>query len=207
MKWLQIPLGPMQTNCYLLYNQGKDCIIFDPGEQGLDLNKFLKNEGFSPLAIVMTHAHFDHIGAVDLVRDEWEIPVYIHTLESEWLKSPELNGSARYGANIAARTADYLLSQEEPLKIGTFKLHVLHTPGHSPGSISYYSKEANALFGGDTLFDGSIGRTDLPGGNHEQLLSSIKTKLFTLPESTEVLPGHGPATTIKKEKESNPFLI
>lgn len=206
MKWLQIPLGPMQTNCYVLYNEEKDCIIFDPGDQGTDLNKYLKTEGFSPLAIVMTHAHFDHIGAIDVVRDEWSIPVYIHKLEAEWLTNPALNGSARYGATITARAADHLLTQEEPLTIGIFTLHILHTPGHSPGSISYYSKEANAIFAGDTLFDGSIGRTDLPGGNHEQLLSSIKTKLFVFPETTEVMPGHGPVTTIKKEKESNPFL-
>ncbi|MBS4217156.1 MBL fold metallo-hydrolase [Bacillus sp. FJAT-49711] len=207
MNWLQIPLGQMQTNCYVLYNHEKKCIIFDPGDQGVSLNKYLKDEGFNPIAIIMTHAHFDHIGAIDEVRDEWSIPVYIHTLESEWLTNPSLNGSARYGVNITARKADHLLDLEEPLKIGPFILQVFHTPGHSPGSLSYYSKEANALFAGDTLFDGSIGRTDLPGGNHEQLLSSIKTKLFTLVETTEVLSGHGPATTIKKEKESNPFLM
>jgi len=206
MKWIQIPLGPLQTNCYILLNSDKECIIFDPGDQGDDLNKYLKSEGFRPLAILMTHAHFDHIGAIDSVRDQWKIPVYIHEKESEWLTNSTLNGSARYGINITSRAADNLISFEEPLEIGPFLLNILFTPGHSPGSISYYSKEANALFAGDTLFDGSIGRTDLPGGNHEQLLKSIKTKLFPFRDSTEVLPGHGPATTIKKEKASNPFL-
>ncbi|MBS4199662.1 MBL fold metallo-hydrolase [Bacillus sp. FJAT-49732] len=206
MKWVKIPLGPLQTNCYILYNADKECIVFDPGDQGKDLNNYIQDEGFSPLAILMTHAHFDHIGAIDEVRDRWEIPVYIHEKEAEWLTNSTLNGSARYGANITARSADHLILKEESLKIGPFLLQVLHTPGHSPGSISYYSKEANALFGGDTLFAGSIGRTDLPGGNHEQLLTSIKAKIFNCPEPTKVLSGHGPVTTIKEEKDSNPFL-
>ncbi|MBW8348107.1 MBL fold metallo-hydrolase [Bacillus sp. IITD106] len=206
MKWIQIPLGPIETNCYILYNHEKECVIFDPGDQGDDLNHFLKEKGLRPLAIMMTHAHFDHIGAIDSVREKWSIPVYIHEKEAEWLTNSALNGSARFGANITAKAADHLISNEEPIAIGPFLLHILHTPGHSPGSISYYSEEANAIFAGDTLFEGSIGRTDLPGGNHEQLLSSIKSKLFNFPETTEVLPGHGAVTTIQKEKESNPFL-
>ncbi|MBS4176348.1 MBL fold metallo-hydrolase [Lederbergia citrea] len=206
MKWKQIPLGPLQTNCYLLYNEEGKCIIFDPGAEGASLNDFLIEQGFTPLAIVMTHAHFDHIGAIDAVRDQWDIPVYIHELEAEWLTNPSLNGSARYGANITAKAAEHQLSEEKKLSIGPFSLNLFHTPGHSPGSISYYSEEANVVFAGDTLFQGSIGRTDLPGGSHSQLLKSISEKLLILPEDTVVLSGHGPATTISSEKSNNPFL-
>ena len=173
---------------------------FRSGSEGESLNEYLHKEGFTPLAIVLTHAHFDHIGAIDAVRDKWGIQVYIHELEAEWLTNPVLNGSTRFGARISAGAAENLLTEEKRLVIGPFNLDILHTPGHSPGSISYYSQEANAVLAGDTLFEGSIGRTDLPGGSHSQLLSSIKGKLLSLPGDTVVLPGHGPATTIRRGK-------
>ncbi|CAM3953486.1 MBL fold metallo-hydrolase [Lederbergia lenta] len=208
MNWKQIPLGAYQTNCYILYNADKQCIIFDPGSEGDALNTFISQEEYKPLAIVLTHAHFDHIGAVDIVRDKWNIPVYIHELEKDWLANPSLNGSGRFpvGDLIKARDADKLLSNEKDLQIGPFSFKLLHTPGHSPGSLSFYVNDMNIVFAGDTLFSGSIGRTDLTEGSHEQLILSIKNKLLTLPEATAVLPGHGPATTVERERSSNPFL-
>lgn len=207
MKWIQIPLGPLQTNCYILYNENKDCLIFDPGSQGPELITYIQKEGFNPMGIFLTHAHFDHIGAVSDVRNEWNIPVYIHEVEGDWLTDDTLNGSKRFGTSIIAKAADHLIKHEGDLTIGPFSLKLYHTPGHSPGSISYYVEKSNIIIAGDTLFYSSIGRTDLQGGSHRQLLSSIRNKLLTLPDETEVLPGHGPVTTIQREKSENPFLM
>jgi hydroxyacylglutathione hydrolase len=208
MEWKQIPLGVLQTNCYILYNHHKECIIVDPGAEGDKLISFLHNEELLPLSILLTHAHFDHIGAVDDVRNHYKIPVYIHDLEANWLGDASLNGSQLFmnGRSIQTSPADVLLTEEGDLSIGAFTFKIFETPGHSPGSVSFYVKDIDTVFAGDTLFLGSIGRTDLPGGNHHQLLISIQDKLLTLPEGTAVLPGHGPITSVQKEKESNPFL-
>ncbi len=208
MEWKQIPLGPLQTNCYVLSNQSKACLIFDPGEESEKLSRFIKQKGLRPLAIILTHAHFDHIGAVDDIREEYAIPVYIHEKEAAWLPDPALNGSHLFkvGKLIKAKPADHIITGEKELRIGEFTFSILETPGHSPGSISLYFKDAELVVAGDALFSGSIGRTDLPGGNHQQLLDSIHSKLLALPEETAVLPGHGPATTIGQEMDSNPFL-
>ncbi|UOE54394.1 MBL fold metallo-hydrolase [Cytobacillus oceanisediminis] len=208
MEWNQIPLGPLQTNCYVLSNENKDCLIFDPGEESGKLSGIIEQKGLNPLAVILTHAHFDHIGAVDEIRDAFSIPVYIHEKEAAWLPDPALNGSHLFkiGKLIKARVADHIITGEQELSIGEFNLKILETPGHSPGSISLYFKDADLVVAGDALFSGSIGRTDLPGGNHQQLLKSIHNKLLTLPEETEVLPGHGPVTTIGQEMDSNPFL-
>ncbi|WP_100373461.1 MBL fold metallo-hydrolase [Bacillus sp. FJAT-45037] len=208
MNWTQIPLGPLQTNAYVLVNDSKEAVIFDPGGNGPELVKWLNEETIKPLAILLTHAHFDHIGAVDDVREAFACPVYIHTEEQSWLGDPDQNGSSRFlgDAAISAQNADHIIEKEQPLLIGSFTFDVYHTPGHSPGSVSYYSKEIGVVFSGDALFKQSIGRTDLPGGNHEQLLASIHTKLLELPEETIVASGHGPTTTIAEEMDSNPFL-
>ncbi|MFK2824358.1 MBL fold metallo-hydrolase [Bacillus sp. B190/17] len=207
MDWIQLPLGALQTNCYILSNQAKECIVFDPGAEGEKLVQWLNKNDLKPLAILLTHAHFDHIGAVEQVRQAFNIPVYLHKEEEDWLVNPALNGSARFQlGEVSGQPADYLLKDEASLEIGSFSFQLFHTPGHSPGSVSYFFEEGNVLFAGDTLFMGSIGRTDLPGGNHEQLLKSIHDHLLTLPEEVIVLPGHGPATMIGDEMESNPFL-
>lgn len=208
MEFKQIPLGPLQTNAYVLYNDEKKALIFDPGGEGAKLNQWLKDEGLQPLAILLTHAHFDHIGAVDEVRDEWGIPVYIHQLEQDWLTDPKKNGSAFFMGNALTviNPADEIIQEEFVLSIGPFKLQIFETPGHSPGSVSYYVAERSIVFSGDALFMGSIGRTDLPGGNHQQLLNSIHDKLLELPEETIVASGHGPLTTIENEMNTNPFL-
>jgi hydroxyacylglutathione hydrolase len=207
MKWERIPLGPLQTNAYILSHSNGTCIIFDPGSEGKKLVDYIEKQGLTPLAILLTHAHFDHIGAVDDVRNKWNVPVYIHQNEQDWLGNPLLNGSYYFmGEEVRVKEAQHVLTHEKKLEIGEFILQVLETPGHSPGSVSYYCEEVEAVFSGDALFAGSIGRTDLPGGNHTQLLRSIHDKLLQLPEETIVLSGHGPETTIGAEMDTNPFL-
>jgi len=208
MEWKQIPLGLLQTNCYVLYNQQRNCIIFDPGAEGDKLIAFLAKEELQPQAVLLTHAHFDHIGAVEEIRKAYNVPVYVHEKEASWLTDPSLNGSQLFlnGRSIVASPADILLNEEGEMSIGEFTFEIFETPGHSPGSVSFYVKDINTVFAGDTLFQGSIGRTDLPGGSHEQLLNSIEEKLLTLPAETKVLPGHGPVTNIENEIKFNPFL-
>ncbi|MTH52408.1 MBL fold metallo-hydrolase [Bacillus mangrovi] len=207
MKWERIPLGPLQTNCYVLSSKEKECIVFDPGSEGAKLNALIQSRGLKPLAVLLTHAHFDHIGAVDEVRERWNIPVYVHKKEKDWLASPELNGSHYFQAGpIHAGPADEYIETGKPLTIGPFTLRVSHTPGHSPGSVSFYHEETRAVFSGDVLFKEGIGRTDLPGGDHQLLLKSIHDHLLELPEDTLVLSGHGPETTIQDEMDHNPFL-
>lgn len=202
------PLGPLQTNCYVVSNKDKECLVIDPGEQGIALSKELKKLRLKPLAILLTHAHFDHIGAVDVIRDEFNIQVYLHKAEKDWLMDPMKNGSARFNEveNISGRSADILLSEEGMMKIGPFIFEILHTPGHSPGSLTFWFKEDGLAIVGDTLFQGSIGRTDLPNGNVKELMNSIHNKLLTLPEQTICYPGHGPHTTPEDEMNHNPFL-
>ena len=161
------------------------------------------------MAVLLTHAHFDHIGAVDAVRDAFHIPVYVHKEEADWLGDATVNGSQIFMMNrsITAKPADHIIDAEGTLTIGSFNFEIFETPGHSPGSISYYSKEANAVFSGDVLFQMSIGRTDLPGGSFAELIGSIEEKLFVLPDETAVLCGHGPETSIGFEKKIIRFKI
>ncbi|WP_144511080.1 MBL fold metallo-hydrolase [Bacillus sp. FJAT-22090] len=202
------PLGFIQTNCYIVSNAAKQCLIFDPGGEEERIINEIHRMNLKPLAILLTHAHFDHIGAVDGVRDAFHLPVYIHTAEKKWLLDPTKNGSAKYAEipNLVCKEADVIITNETNLEIGDFSMRLLHTPGHSPGSITYFFEAEGFAIVGDTLFQNSIGRTDLPNGNEAELMKSIHTKILTWPESTIVYPGHGAATTIADEMESNPFL-
>ncbi|WP_017726970.1 MBL fold metallo-hydrolase [Halalkalibacterium ligniniphilum] len=208
MPWKQIPLGPLQTNAYVLMNEQKEAVIFDPGGNGTEFIEWLKSQSITPLAILLTHAHFDHIGAVDDVRHEFNIPVYLHKEEADWLTDGSKNRSAFFlsDGEIVVKPADHIITEEDSLQIGSFTFSVLETPGHSPGSVSFYYEKEGIVFSGDALFASSIGRTDLPGGDHQQLLQSIHDKLLELPEETIVACGHGPTTTIGQEMDSNPFL-
>lgn len=208
MNWEQIPLGPIQTNCYLIADSQKRCLIVDPGEEGKKLINHIEKRKLKPQAVILTHAHFDHIGAADEMRDHYKIPVYVHENEAKWLLDPALNGSQFFaiGEMVRLKPADNFFAAEGSITVRDFSFEIFETPGHSPGSVSFYFQEEGVVVAGDALFQGSIGRTDLPGGNHQQLLESIHKKLLSLPEDTQVLPGHGPITTIQSEMDSNPFL-
>jgi hydroxyacylglutathione hydrolase len=207
-KFHSYPLGPLQTNCYIAEADTGECLIFDPGEEAGKLADEIEKLQLRPVAIYLTHAHFDHIGAVEAIRTRFGIPVHLHPEEQEWLTDPLLNGSGRYADLPDIRTAapDRLIEEDSERTEGPFRFRTLHVPGHSPGSVAFYFEREGTLVGGDALFRMSIGRTDLPGGDHETLLNSIREKLLTLPADTTVLPGHMGPTTIGEEKRMNPFL-
>ncbi|TCP31146.1 glyoxylase-like metal-dependent hydrolase (beta-lactamase superfamily II) [Scopulibacillus darangshiensis] len=209
MQWTQMPLGAIQTNCYILENNKGEALIIDPGDEAGKLIKEIEDRQLKPLAVLLTHAHFDHIGALDPVRKKWDIPAYLHVKEQDWLANPEKNGSAHFPMveDYVFDQAEELINKEGIMTIGPFEFEILETPGHSPGSISFYFKKDGVIFSGDALFNGSIGRTDLYGGDQGLLLDSIHSKLLPLPAETVVAPGHGFETTVTKEKETNPFLL
>ncbi|WP_184403547.1 MBL fold metallo-hydrolase [Geomicrobium halophilum] len=207
MNWKQVPLGPVQANAYVLYNQDKEAVIFDPGGDGEAFQSALQRENIKPIAILLTHAHFDHIGAVDHIRDAFNIPVYLHQAEESWLSDPAKNLSINMTPQgFTARPADHLIIGENRLRVGPFEFQIYETPGHSPGSVSFYHEETSTVFSGDVLFQAGIGRTDLPYGDEKTLLDSIHLKLLELPEDTTVACGHGPETTVANEMDQNPFL-
>lgn len=201
------PLGPIGTNCYIVMGEDGKCLIIDPGAESKKINTKINKLEAKPIAILLTHAHFDHIGAVDQVRDRFKIPVLIHEAEKDWLLNPNLNGSSRYPGfpPVQNAAADAYL-EEGIVEIGPFTIDVRHTPGHSPGSVSFVFHEYKTAIVGDTLFKQSIGRTDLPGGNTRKLLSSIHEQLLSLDDDYTIYPGHGFPTTPGEEKDSNPFL-
>lgn len=205
-----IVLGDFEANCYCVRKSDKQkkCLIIDPGLNPEPLIRFIKINEYHPEAILLTHGHADHIGGVESIREYWPgVNVAIHKEDAEMLASPSLNLSILAGTMIQARPAETLLEDAVPYYTAAgLRFQVLHTPGHSPGGICLYSAADKVLFVGDTLFAGSVGRSDFPNGSHETLISMIKTKLLTLPEQTTVYPGHGPTTTLQAEKKYNPFL-
>ncbi|MGG0642884.1 MBL fold metallo-hydrolase [Sporosarcina gallistercoris] len=208
MKIKTLPLGPIQANCYLISDSKGSCLIIDPGEQPEKIIEVIESASLKPLAILLTHAHFDHIGALETIRKKYGIPVYIHKDENLWLRSPELNGSAKYPMlpPVVCGLADHVIERDGVMQLGPFEFEVRHTPGHSPGSVSYVFHDDRFVVVGDTLFRQGIGRTDLPGGNTHQLLTAIEQQLLSLDDDYKVYPGHGPKTTPKDEMDSNPFL-
>lgn len=200
-----IPVGLLAANCYILgCEETKEGVIIDPGGDEEKLISKIEKSGLKIKYIILTHGHFDHIGAVNEIRNKTNALVAIHSLDKEMLED-EKRSKKNNRRLITIDSYDMDLKDGDLLTIGNLELKIIHTPGHSPGGISIFID--NILFTGDTLFAGSIGRTDFYKGDMEEILSSIKNKLFTLPDDTKVYPGHGPSSTIFKEKTSNPFFL
>lgn len=207
----QFTFGPLQENTFLLINGKKECIIIDPGcyfqDERKELLQYIQTQGLNVIRLLNTHCHFDHIFGNKLVSETYNVRPEIHEKE-QWVldKSQESGVMFNLPFDPSPMPKSYLKEGDE-IRFGDQVLTVLFTPGHSPGSVSFYCKDQQFVIGGDVLFYQSIGRTDLPGGNHQQLLNSIREQLFVLPDETRVFPGHGPNTSIGFEKRTNPFLV
>lgn len=201
-------VGYIGTNCYLVKNDGTgEGFIVDPGYDDGKTEAGVAELDMKPVAVLLTHGHFDHIMAVDRMRELYGgIPVYIGENELDIIENPDLNCSTSIMRRARSTHADVTVGDGEVLNIAGFTIKAMHTPGHTQGGMCYYIESEGTLFSGDTLFNGSVGRTDFPTGNAKTLIESVKTKLMVLPDETKVYPGHGDATTIAAEKTGNPFL-
>lgn len=204
MKLQAFALGPFQTNCFIaIDDETNRCLIFDPGSDGKDIMKHLEKSGLTPTAVVLTHAHGDHIGGVQDIIDHYHIPFYVHEGDKDKLTDPNLNLSPHMGKQIIIEGEPTLIKEGDRISCDSLHFDVIETPGHTAGGVCFYGD--GILIAGDTLFNGSIGRTDFPGGSFEELIEHIKNKLYKLPPDTVVYPGHGPETSIGYEMASNPF--
>ncbi|MGC4037332.1 MAG: MBL fold metallo-hydrolase [Chitinophagaceae bacterium] len=202
--------SPVQENTYILYNAEKECCIIDPGcyfqEERDELKNYIEGAGLKPILLLNTHCHLDHVFGNKFVYETWKLPLHIHEKEK-----PVLDNAPSAAIKWDLPFDNYkgqliFLKQGEKINIGEEELDILFTPGHSPGSVSFYHEAGSYIIGGDVLFNGSIGRTDLPGANYNTLINSIQTQFFTLPDDTKVYAGHGTLTTIGFEKMNNPFV-
>lgn len=200
-----LSVGPLQVNCYVLAS-GKDpqALIIDPGAETEKIKEALNRHKLKPAFVINTHGHFDHIGS----DDDFSVPVYAHKKDVSLLKDPQLNLSAFFSSPYAVKSEVIALEDRQRIALRGIELEVIHTPGHTPGGICLFLRQPqkNILFSGDTLFCQGVGRTDYEGASEQVLLKSIKEKLFILPDDTVVYPGHGPSSTIGREKKENPFL-
>jgi hydroxyacylglutathione hydrolase len=202
--------NPVQENTYIVYNDAKECCIIDPGcyfaSEEQQLVDFVETNGLKPLYLLNTHCHLDHIFGNRFIHKRYGLTLHLHKLEKQVLDLGPVSGQMwqlpfdNYDGELK------YIAEGDTIKLGSEELEILFTPGHSPGHVCYYSKEHKFLIGGDVLFQGSVGRTDLPGGDFATLEESIKTKLYTLPEDVIVHPGHGESTTIGEEMKTNPFV-
>jgi len=205
MVLIRIVVGPLQVNCFILADEKtKEAVVIDPGDDAGEILKVIKDKGLKVKYLVNTHGHFDHVGANKALKDATGAQLLIHEGDAPVMASAALHSRSFGMAPVSSPAADRYVKHGEVISAGEVSLKVLHTPGHSPGGISLL--EQGMVFTGDALFAGSIGRTDLPGGDLLTLLGSIKTNLMNLPDDTKVFCGHGPATTIGDERNENPFL-
>lgn len=203
--------SPVQENTYLLFNEHNKAIIIDPGcyfsAEQETLKNFIADTGLEPIRLLNTHCHLDHVFGNKWVAETWQLELFLHSGEEQMLKLAPLSGE-KWGLPFQNYAGPlHFLNEGDTVFLGEDELTVILAPGHSPASICFYCAKQQFLIGGDVLFRESIGRTDLPGGNHETLLKSIRKQLFVLPDEVTVYPGHGESTTIGYEKRNNPFLI
>lgn len=190
--------GMYDANCYIIMDkENKEAVVLDPGGDGPKLEKIIDDMGAKVKYILLTHGHFDHVGAVEYLADKYKVPFYINKIDEELMEKDD----SVYGS---IRKADGYLQEGDILTFGTKTIKVFHTPGHTKGGVCFLIDDK--CFTGDTLFQASIGRTDFLGGDFKEIINSIKTKLLTLGDNVQVYPGHGPSSTIAFEKENNPFL-
>ena len=199
-----IPVGPLETNAYIVASDRDGAaVVIDPGDDSGRILAAVDAAGLTIEKIILTHAHWDHIGAVAELVDATGAEVYIHEDDADSLTDPDKNLSGLVFERRESR-ADHTVTEGEIIIVGGLKLRVIHTPGHTPGGISLLAGEN--LFCGDLVFYNSLGRTDLPGGDQAQMHESVHSKVMTLPDETNIFPGHGPATTVGRERAENPYL-
>lgn len=203
-------VNPLGENSYILSDESGECIFIDPGfyyeEEYNEVRTYIAEKKLNPVKIINTHCHFDHIMGVEFIRKEYNVPFYGHA-EDAFLIERSMSQAQMFGMEMGTvGPLDQLLNEGEKVQFGNSELEIIHVPGHSPGHLVFYSPKDKFIIAGDVLFYGSIGRTDLPGGDYNTLISGIKNKLFILPDDTKVYSGHGPETTLGFEKSSNPFL-
>ena len=199
-----LKVGMNMTNCYIFYDETqKKAVIVDPGDSAQFIEKHIEELGVCPEAILLTHAHYDHIGALSAVKEAYEIPVYVHREDVPMLSDPGLNLG---GLVVNLSDNDVIIDGGEILEIAGIKIKVIHTPGHTRGCVCYYLEDDGILFSGDTMFRYSWGRTDFPGGSQKEIMESIHKKLLPLPGETLVLPGHEGATRISDERRVHGYI-
>jgi glyoxylase-like metal-dependent hydrolase (beta-lactamase superfamily II) len=201
------PVGPLQCNCSVIGDeQTHEAMVIDPGDQIEGILEILRQEKLTLKQIVITHAHIDHVGGAMKLKAATGAPILMNQNDYALLKMLDMQAAWVGMRSPGTVAVDEAISQGRVLKIGDISSSVIHTPGHTEGSICIYFPEQKKLIAGDTLFAGNIGRTDLPGGSMEKIMRSLHTQVLALPDETEVVPGHGPVTTIGEERETNPFL-
>ncbi len=206
MKVEKFSVGILGTNCYLAVNEEtKETVIIDPGACPKKLMSHIKEEGYKPAAILLTHGHFDHIMGIDGFLEEFSIPVYVHEDDRNAMNDARLNQSRTYTSGYTFSDADYV-KDGETLVLAGITFEVIHTPGHTMGCCCYYVPSENVLFSGDTLFQNSVGRTDFENSSASDLVRSVRERLFVLPDETHVYPGHSGETMIGHEKMHNPYV-
>ena len=199
-------VGEVATNCYLAANKAtKETVLIDPGDEAGRIDAAIQENGYRPVAILLTHGHFDHVMASESLAAKYNLDIYALEQEKETLEDPGVNLCGMIGRFDIYHATKYV-KEGDVLNLAGFSFRVIHTPGHTPGGCCYYIEDEKTLFSGDTLYEGTIGRTDFPKGSMRELLDGIRTKLLILPEDTAVYPGHMGVTSIGQEKPHNMFL-
>jgi len=203
-----LPVGPLQCNCSVIGDETtREAMVIDPGDDIEDVLALIEKHNLKVKKIVVTHAHIDHVGGAMKLRAATGAPILLNQNDSALLKMLDVQAAWIGMKNPGQVDIDHSIGQSDTLRTGSLTADVIHTPGHTEGSICLYFQAESKLIAGDTLFAGSIGRTDLPGGSMEKIIRSLHEKVMALPDDTLVVPGHGPLTTIGEERESNPFLV